>query len=121
MGPGNDPSAGKRRSGRTRTGSTWPRATLTAAALGATRKKDTSLAARHQRPRGRRGHSEALTAVGHSIPTAARHLLGTGETHRETGADSYTRQNPDRASRTLIRELEALGHQVTIQPLEAAA
>jgi transposase len=119
--PGNDQSAGKRRSGRTRKGSKWLRATLTESSLAATRKKDTYLCARYQRLRGRRGHSKALTAVSHSILAAAWHMLSTGETYREAGADYYTRQNPDRAARVLIRRLEALGHRVTIERLEVAA
>lgn len=94
---------------------------LTESSLAATRKKDTYLGARYQRLRGRRGHSKALTAVSHSILTAAWHMLSTGETYREAGAGYYTRQNPDRATRALVRRLEALGHRVTIEPLEAAA
>ena len=119
--PGNDQSAGKRRSGQTRKGSKWLRATLTEASLAATRKKDTYLSARYQRLRGRRGHSKALTAVSHSILTAAWHMLATGETYREHGADYYTRQNPDRATRSLVRRLQELGHHVTIEPRKAAA
>jgi len=119
--PGNDQSAGKRRSGATRKGSKWLRATLTEAALAVTRKKGTYLSARYQRLRGRRGHSKALTAVSHSILTAAWHMLSTGEIYREASADYYTRQNPDRMTRSLIRRLENLGHCVTIEPREAAA
>ena len=58
--PGNDQSAGKRRSGRTRKGSKWLRATLTESALAADRTKNSYLAARYQRLRGRRGHSKAV-------------------------------------------------------------
>src|SRR3954463_16629262 len=65
MCPGNDQSAGKRRSGRTRKGAKWLRATLTEAALAAARTKNTYLAAHYQRLRGRRGHTKAVTAVGH--------------------------------------------------------
>jgi len=94
MCPGNDESAGKRRSGKTRKGSKWLRATLTEAALAATRTKNTYLAAQYQRLRGRRGHSKALTAVGHSILTAAWHMLQTGELYRDLGGDYYARQTP---------------------------
>ena len=62
--PGNDESAGKRRSGKTRKGSKWLRANLTEAATAASRTKDTYLAAQYQRLRARRGHSKAITAVG---------------------------------------------------------
>jgi transposase len=119
--PGNDESAGKRRSGRTRKGSKWLRATLTESALAATRTKDSYLAAQYRRLRGRRGHSKAVTAVGHSILTAAWHMLHTGELYRDPGGDYYTRQNPDRTTKRLIRQLEALGHHVTLEPQDVAA
>jgi transposase len=119
--PGNDQSADKRRSGRTRKGSKWLRATLTEAALAATRTKNSYLAAQYQRLRGRRGHSKAVTAVGHSILTATWHMLQNGELYRDLGGDYYTRQNPDRITKRLIRQLEALGHHVTLEPREAAA
>ena len=119
--PGNDRSAGKRRSGKTRKGSKWLRATLTESANAAARTKNSYLAAQYQRLRGRRGHSKAVTAVGHSILTAAWHMLQTGELYRDLGGDYFTRQNPDRLTKRLIRQLEALGHNVTIQPQEAVA
>ena len=53
--PGNDESAGKRRSGKTRKGSKWLRANLIEAATAATRTKDTYLQAQYQRLRARRG------------------------------------------------------------------
>ncbi len=118
--PGNDQSAGKRRSGKTRKGSKWLRATLTEAANAAARTKNSYLAAQYQRLRGRRGHAKAITAVGHSILTAAWHMLQTGELYRDLGGDYFTRQNPDRLTKRLIRQLEALGHQVTIAPKEHA-
>ena len=125
MCPGNDESAGKRRSGKTRKGSKWLRSTLTEAANGAARTKHSYLAAQYQRLRGRRGHSKAVTAVGHSILTAAWHMLHNGELYRDLGADYFTRQNPDRVTRRLVRQLEALGHQVTLtskdEPEEIAA
>jgi transposase len=120
MCPGNDESAGKRRSGRTRKGAKWLRATLTEAALAAARTKNTYLAAHYQRLRGRRGHTKAVTAVGHSILTAAWHMLQTGELYHDLGGDYYTRRNPDRLTKRLVRQLEALGHQVTLEPREVA-
>ncbi len=113
--PGNDQSAGKRRSGKTRTGSKWLRATLTESALAAARTKDSYLAAQYQRLRGRGGHSKAVTAAGYSILTAAWHMLQTGELYRDLGNDYFTRQNPDRLTRRLIRQLQALGHHVTLE------
>jgi transposase len=116
--PGQNESAGKRRSSKTRKGSKWLRATLTEAANGAARTKNSYLAAQYQRLRGRRGHAKAITAVGHSMLTAAWHMLHNGELYRDLGGDYFTRQNPDRLTRRLIRQLEALGHHVTLTPKE---
>jgi len=119
--PGNDESAGKRRSGKTGKGNKWLRATLNESANAAARTKDSYLAAQYQRLRGRRGHAKAVTAVGHSILTAAWHMLQTGELYRDLGGDYFIRQNPDRLAKHLVRQLEALGHAVTLQPREVTA
>ena len=55
MCPGNNESAGKHHSGRTRHGSQWLRTALIEAAKAAGRSKNTSLSARYHRIRGRRG------------------------------------------------------------------
>jgi len=119
--PGNDESAGKRRSGKTGKGNKWLRATLTEAANAATRTKNSYLAAQYQRLRARRGHSKAVTAVGHSILTAAWHMLQTGELYNDLGGDYFVRQNPDRITKRLVRQLETLGHTVTLEAREVAA
>ena len=116
--PGNDRSAGKHRSGKTRHGSKWLDTALTEAAMAATRTNDVYLAAQYQRLRPRRGHGRALGAVKHSIITGCWHMLTTGELYREAGGDYFTRRDPERATRRLVKQLEALGHHVT---LEAAA
>jgi len=63
-----------------------------------------------------RARQSDQTAVSHSILTIAWHMLTTGELYRDLGGDYFTRQNPDRLTKRLIRQLEALGHQVTIAP-----
>jgi transposase len=118
--PGNDRSAGKRRSGTTRHGSKWLDTALTEAAMAATRTNDVYLAARYQRLRPRRGHSRALGAVKHSILCACWHMLQTGELYRELGGDYFSRQDPERTTRRLVAQLERLGHHVTLQTAAAA-
>ena len=115
--PGNDRSAGKRRSGRTRKGSRWLGIALTETALAATRTKNTYLAAQYRRLRPRRGHKRALGAVRHSILTAVWHMLATGELYNDPGGDYFTR-DPDRQIKRLVTQLQQLGQHVT---LEAAA
>jgi transposase len=116
--PGNNRSAGKRRSGKTRHGSKWLDSALTEAAMAATRTNDVYLAAQYRRLRPRRGHGRALGAVKHSIITGCWHMLTTGELYREAGGDYFTRRDPERATRRLVAQLERLRHRVT---LEAAA
>ena len=118
--PGNHQSAGKRRSGRTRNGSKWLDWALEEAALAATRSTDTYLAAQYQRLRPRRGHKKALGAVKHSIIVACWHMLSTGELYNDLGGDYYRKRDPQRITKRLIAQLEALGHTVTLQQAVAA-
>jgi transposase len=117
--PGNDQSAGKRRSGRPRKGSKWLGIALEEAALAAIRSKNTYLAAQYQRLKPRIGHGRALGAVKHSILIAYWHMFTTGETYRDLGGDYFARRDPERATKRLIAKLQALGHQVTLQPAAA--
>ncbi|MEO9175642.1 MAG: IS110 family transposase [Gaiellales bacterium] len=117
--PGNDTSAGKRRSGRTRKGPRWLGIALTEAALANTRSRNTYLSAQYRRLKSRRGHRRAIGAVKHSMIIAIWHMLSTGELYRDAGSDYYTRLDPDKQTRRLIAQLERLGHTVTLQ--EAAA
>lgn len=114
--PGNDQSAGKRRSGRTRKGSKWLGIALEEAALAATRSKGTYLHAQYQRLRPRIGHGRALGAVKHSMLIAYWHMFTTGETYRELGGDYFQRRDPERATKRLVARLQQLGHTVTLQP-----
>jgi transposase len=121
MCPGNDQSAGKRRSGKTRKGSKWLDWTLEEAAMAAIRTKDVYLAAQYARLRPRRGHKKALGAVKHSILIACWHMLSTGELYNDLGGDYYRKRDPERITKRLIAQLEALGHQVQLEPLPQAA
>lgn len=120
MCPGNDESAGKHRSGKTRKGSKWLRTTLTESAKAAARSKGTYFSAQHARLKGRRGPRKATIAVGHSILVAAYHMLDRNEAFTDLGADHFRRHDPERHANRLVRQLKALGYEVTIQPVEAA-
>jgi len=115
--PGNDRSAGKRRSGRTRKGSKFLGIALEEAALAAIRAKNTYLAAQYQRLKPRIGHGRALGAIKHSILVAYWHMFKTGETYRDLGGDYFQRRDPVRATKRLVAKLQQLGHSVTLQPV----
>ena len=117
MCPGNNESAGKHRSGRTRHGDKWLRIALVEAGQAAGRSKNTYLSAQYHRIRGQRGPGRAAVAVGHSILVICWHLLSTGETYNDLGGDYFDkRRNSPARERHLIAQLEALGHKVTLTP-----
>jgi transposase len=119
--PGNDQSAGKRRSGKTRNGSKWLDWTLEEVAIAAVRVKGTYLQSQYKRLRTRRGHKKALGAVKHTIICAVWHMLSTGEIYTDLGGDYFTRRDPERQTKRLIQQLERLGHTVTLTTTPVAA
>jgi transposase len=122
--PGQNESAGKSRSGKTRKGSKWLRAGLTEAAKASSRSKGTYLNAQYQRLRGRRGHQKATIAVAHSILVASWHILSYDIQYADLGEDYFIRRQAEYADRyrnRLIHQLEKLGHKVTLEPIPQPA
>ena len=117
--PGQNESAGKRRSGKTRKGSRFLRTGLVESALAASRANGTALQARYYRVKRHRGHKKAVVAVGHQILEIAYYIMRDGVTYHELGADYFDRRHRERVTRRHVRQLEALGYRVTIE--EAAA
>jgi transposase len=117
--PGTNQSGRKRRSGKTRHGDTWLRTALTEAAHAAVRTKNTYLAAHYWQLRGRRGQFKAIGATRHDILIAYYHITRDRVPYHELGPDWLARRHsPEHRTRRLVKQLEALGHRVT---LEAAA
>jgi transposase len=114
-------SAGKNKSGRTRKGNQWLRTTLVQVAWAASHTKNTYLSAQYRRLAGRRGKKRALVALGHTILVMIYHLLKEGTTYQELGGDYFERLDSERLTRTLVRRLERLGHEVALKPKEPAA
>jgi transposase len=119
MCPGNNESAGKHRSGKTRKGSPWIRTCLVEAAQAASRTKDTYLSAqyaRFKRRAGRTGHKKAVVAVGHTLLVVVFHILERRQPYADLGADYFTRRQDSDAHRArLVRQLERLGYQVKLE------
>ena len=46
-------------------------------------------------------------------------MLQTGETYNDAGGDYFTRRNPERQTLRLVKQLEALGHTVTLEKIAA--
>ena len=116
--PGVKESAGKRKgSGSTGHGNPYLARVLGEAAVAAS-KTDTFLGERYRRIARRRGKKRAIVAVGRSILVIVWHLLSDPEARfHDLGAGFYdTRIGPERAKRNHIRQLEALGYKVTLDP-----
>ena len=116
--PGVKESAGKKRGkGTTGHGNPYLASVLGNAAAAAGR-TDTFLGERYRRIARRRGAKRAIVAVGHSILVIAWHLLSDPDArYHDLGPDFYaTRIDPERRKRNHIRQLEALGYTVTLEP-----
>ncbi len=113
--PGNNESAGKRKSGKTRKGNKWLRAALIQAARAAVRDKDSYFAAQYRHIVVRRGDAKAIVAVAHSILITIYHMLKNGTCYEDLGADYFTKRNTEAAKRRAIRELARLGFVVDLK------
>jgi transposase len=117
--PGNNRTGGKRRSGRPTKGNRWLGEVLTECAWAAARSRDTYLAAQYWRLARRIGKKKAAMAVGHSILVIAWHLLTNDCDYQDLGGDFFVRRDADRARQRAVAQLQALGYQVTLEPLAA--
>jgi transposase len=113
--PGNNESAGKRRSGKTRQGNRYLGVTLNQVAHAAARTKNTYLSAQYHRLAGRIGKKKAIVAVEHSILIIAYHLIQRKEPYRELGGDYFDKRRPEATAKRLVKRLEKLGYQVVLQ------
>lgn len=116
--PGNNESAGKHKSTKTRSGTPWLTSALVEAAWSAIRTKDCYLAVRFQRIRRRRGEQRALIAIAHTLLVICWHLLNDGTVYQELGTDYLAgKDHPDRRRRHLVSQLQKLGYDVELAPV----
>ena len=117
--PGVKQSAGRKKgNGTTGHGNRYLARVLGEAAVAAS-KTDTFLGERYRRIAKRRGKKRAIVAVGRSILVIVWHLLSDPEARfHDLGADFYdNRTGPERKKRNHIRQLEALGYKVILEPV----
>jgi transposase len=107
--PGNNISAGKSKSGKTRKGNQTLRATLVQCAQSATNTKGTFFRAQYDRLLVRRGKNRAKMAVAHSIIIAIWHMLKNESDFIELGGDYYNRFNPEKKINIYLKKLKELG------------
>ena len=114
--PGNDESAGKRRSGHTRYGNRWLKQTLVQCAWAASRSKRSHFHGMYQRLKARRGHKRALIAIAHALLRTIWRLLHRGTDYAELGPTAAHTSDPRRLTNHLVQRLQQLGYSVTLAP-----
>lgn len=114
LAPGNNESAGKRLTGRTRKGNPHLRSALVEAANGAVRTKGSYINAKYYRLKARCGAARAMVAIAHKIALAAYRVIATGEDHVDLGASYLDRLAGERTTRKLVQRLEGLGYEVVL-------
>ncbi len=121
--PGNHESAGKRHSGKRRHGNQHLQPVLVETAWAAVRCEGYLRALYHRHVmrwggyRSPTAKKKAIIVTAHAMLVIIWHVLATGTPYDELGADYFTRRlDPERETRRLIAKLEALGHQVSLQP-----
>jgi transposase len=112
--PGNNESAGKVKSSKTRPGNPYLQGALGAAAMACAQNPRTYYGARYRRIASRRGPKKANVAIQHSMLLAIWHMGTTGTLYDDPGADYFTRLNPARAKKRAVHQLEAMGYRVTL-------
>jgi transposase len=118
--PGNNKSAGKRKSGKTGHGNRWLRSTLVQVAWAASHKKNSYFQAQYRRLAGRRGKKKAIVAVAHSILTVTYYILKFERTYKDLGGDYFDRLSRDKIRRYHVKRLQDLGFKVDLTEDKAA-
>lgn len=117
--PGNNESAGKRKSGSTGPGNRWLRTSLVEAARAASRTRQTYLAAHYQRLATRRGAKRAAMAVAHTILIIVYRLLKDGTTYHDLGPNYFDERRQRDVVHRAVQRIQRLGYDVTLQPQAA--
>jgi transposase len=117
--PGNNESAGKRRSGKTTKGSRWLRQALVQAAWAASHKKDSYFQAHAQNLMRRRGRKRGLVAVAHSLLLVIYHMLKDQTQYCDLGRDFLDRIRSEHLTKFHVKRLQQLGFTVAVTPIAA--
>lgn len=112
--PGNNESAGKRRSGKTRKGNKILKSALVECAQSAVQHKNSFFYAQYQRISMRRGKKRALLAVAHTMLIAIYYMIKEDKEYIDLGADFYNKFNKEKKANAYMKKLKELGYDVQI-------
>lgn len=119
MCPGNNESAGKRKTGKTRKGNAALRTALVVAAQAASHKRDSYLSVQYRRLAARRGPKKAMVALAHSLLVIAYYVLKRRVNFADLGPTYFDERNRVSVQRQLVRRLERMGYKVALEPAAA--
>ncbi len=120
MVPGQNESAGKRKSTRTRKGSPWLRTALVEIGFAAAHTQNSYPNAQYHRLVARRGKKKAVVAVGHTILETIYVVLKRQESYHDLGAGYFEERAHEAIKTGALRRLKRLGYDVTLTRTEAA-
>ena len=112
--PGNNESAKKRRSWKTRKGNAFLMTTLITCAHSAVKNKKSYFYAQFMRISAHRGSKRAYVAVAHSMLIAIYHILKDGVAFKDLGAEYYNKFNKERKIKAYLKKLKALGWEASV-------
>src|SRR5216684_7578815 len=112
--PGNNESAGKRKSSRIPKGNVYLKTALVEAANSAARAKGTYLRDKFYRLKARRGYKRAAVAIAHKILVSIYHMFSQQVSYNDLGDLYLDKLNKSHLTRNLIHRLERLGYSVTL-------
>lgn len=118
--PGKNESAGRNRSSRTNQANRYLKTALVEGANSLSRSHASFLAARFHRLKARRGQKRAAVAVARSILEVAYYLILRGGEYVDLGVNYHDQRQKDTVQQRLVKRLEDLGFQVSLQPRDAA-
>lgn len=111
--PGNNESARKRKSGKTRKGIPLGRVTLIQCAHSAVKVKGSFFSARFEKIAKRRGRKRAYVAVAHSMAKAIYCILKHGIRYKDLGSKYYNQFNREQKLNSILKRARDLGYEVT--------
>jgi transposase len=117
--PGNNQSAGKKRSGKTTKGSRWLRQALVQAAWAASRKKNSYFYAHARSLMRRRGAKRGAIAVAHSLLLVIYHILKRGTEYSDLGSGYLDQLRAQKLIHFHVKRLQQLGMEVKLVPAAA--
>ena len=113
--PGNNESAGKRRSGKTRSGNKILKSILVECAGSAIKRKNTFFHSQYERLVIKRGKKRAKVAVAHSMLIAIYYMIKENKEYEELGGDFYNKFNKEKKANGYMKKLKELGYDVQIK------